>query len=79
MKLKDPFFQMVVQSLFGALLGLVAGFVFGWIMYGVGSLFYYTDEQFRMGVYYTAPFLGMGAGTLVGAIMGAMISIRKKQ
>ena len=75
MKIKNPFLRMVVLALIGALLGLVSGFILGWIMYGLGIMFYEPDM--RMGMYYTAPFLGMAFGTLAGAVLGGIVGIKK--
>jgi ABC-type transporter Mla maintaining outer membrane lipid asymmetry permease subunit MlaE len=75
MKIKNPFLRMVVLALIGALLGLFSGFILGWIMYGLGLMFY--EREVTMGMYYSAPFLGMAFGTLIGAILGGIVGIKK--
>ena len=66
---------MVVEGLMGAVIGLVAGFLLGWVMYGVGRLFY--AEDIMMPMYYSLPLAGMAFGTLIGAVMGCVVGIKK--
>jgi len=69
------FLCMVVEGLMGAVIGLVAGFLLGWVMYGVGRLFY--AEDIMMPMYYSLPLAGMAFGTLIGAVMGCVVGIKK--
>ncbi|MBN1494934.1 hypothetical protein JW911_04335 [Candidatus Peregrinibacteria bacterium] len=76
MKLKNNHFAcLIFYGLLGAVIGLVAGFLLGWMMYGAGRLFY--SQQIMEGLYYTFPLMGMACGTLVGAIMGSLTAIRR--
>lgn len=69
------FLCMVVEGLLGAVIGLVGGFLLGWVMYGIGRLFY--AEDMMMPMYYSLPLAGMAFGTLIGAVMGSIVSIKK--
>jgi len=76
MKLKNNnFICMVVDGLLGAVIGLVSGFLLGWVMYGVGRLFY--SEDMMVGMYYSFPLVGMAFGTLIGSVMGSIVGIKK--
>jgi len=71
----DPFIRMAVHAILGALLGLLAGLVVGLFIRFVGSMIPpFVGEQ---GPQDMAPFLGMGFGTLVGAIFGGVVGLKK--
>jgi len=71
------FLCMVVDGLMGAVIGLVSGFLLGWVMYGVGRLFF--GEDIMMPMYYSLPLAGMAFGTFIGAIMGSIVGIKKSK
>jgi len=71
----DSLVRLMIYSLISALVGLISGFLLGYIIYGVGFLFY--PEDMREGLYYVAPFLGMAFGTVIGAILGGIVAIKK--
>jgi len=66
---------MVIEGLMGAVIGLVSGFMLGWVMYGMGRLFY--SEDIMMPMYYSLPLAGMAFGALIGGVMGCIVSIKK--
>lgn len=74
-KLEHPFIMMVFYALLGALIGLVTGFIFGLIIYGIATFLY--EKDILQGMYPVATFLGMGCGTVLGAILGGFVGIRK--
>lgn len=69
------FLCMVIEGLMGAVIGLVSGFMLGWVMYGMGRLFY--SEDIMMPMYYSLPLAGMAFGALIGGVMGCIVSIKK--
>jgi len=62
-------------SLSSAVVGLVSGFLLGYLIYGVGYLLY--PQDISEGLYYVAPFLGMAFGSVIGAILGGVVAIKK--
>ena len=75
--MKNHFYCMVLKGLLGAVIGLAAGFLLGWVMYGLGRIFYSADMM--AGLYYSFPLMGMACGTLIGAIMGSIAGIKKEK
>jgi fructose-specific phosphotransferase system IIC component len=67
---------MSTHALLGALLGLIAGLVFGVIIQYINT--YVTLAPDSDGPHVIAPFLGMGFGTLVGAILGGLVGLKQK-
>lgn len=72
---------MVLGALGGALLGIFSGLLLGlliaWLAQAVGPTVMMDGETINGGIYAPAKFLGMGAGAIVGAILGAIYSNKK--
>ncbi|MEK7524229.1 MAG: hypothetical protein AAB588_04345 [Patescibacteria group bacterium] len=75
----SPFVRMIFGALGGALLGIFSGLFLGlliaWLAGGIGSGM--MGSRAMMGFYVPAKFLGMGAGAIVGAILGAIYANKK--
>lgn len=67
--------KLMAYSLISAVVGLLSGFLLGYVIYGVSLLFY--PPQISEGIYYGAPFLGMAFGTAIGAVLGGIVAIKK--
>lgn len=67
--------QLMCYALSSAFVGLISGFLLGYLIYGIGYLFYPADIS--EGLYYVAPFFGMGLGTTIGAVLGGIVAIKK--
>ena len=72
----NVFIQMVANALLGASLGLIAGLVFGFIIFFIGDVLPPFGGG-GDGPQQIAPFLGMGCGTLVGALLGGLVGLKK--
>ena len=68
--------NVVGNALFSALIGLFAGLALGLIIWGVTKLIQ-TDPHFDM-PREAAAFLGMGFGTVVGAVFGGVLGMKEK-
>lgn len=71
----DALIRLVSYSLISAVAGLIGGFLLGYLIYGVGYVFYPHD--ITRSLYYGAPFLGMSFGTAIGAVLGGVVAIKK--
>ncbi len=71
----DSLLKLMAYALISAVVGLVSGFLLGYLIYGIGFLFY--PEEISEGLYYGAPFLGMSFGTVIGAVLGGLVAIKK--
>lgn len=67
---------MSAHALAGALLGLVTGLVFGLLIQLITS-FLPSFNEMGDGPHQIAAFLGMGFGTLVGALLGGVVGLKK--
>jgi uncharacterized membrane protein len=74
---KDPFIRMSAHALAGAALGLVAGLIFGLIIQYISVQFIPSELATDDGPWAVASFLGMGFGTLVGALMGGFSGLKR--
>lgn len=72
----NPFVQMAMHAFAGALLGLVAGLVLGLVIQWI-SFFVLSGELAGDGPWQVAPFLGMGFGSVIGALLGGFVGIKK--
>lgn len=79
--IKDPFLRLIAYGLLGALIGLIAGFVFGLAIWGSQILLCNFSEMryCARDMLHMATFLGSGVGAFVGAIMGSVLALRKKK
>lgn len=69
------FSRVFLVALFGVVLGIVVGLVFGALISFISTLFAsgsYDSPPLGFGV-----FMGMGAGAIIGGIMGAIAGMRK--
>lgn len=75
----SPFVRMILGALGGAVIGIVSGLFLGiliaWLAGGVGTGM--MGSRAMMEFYVPAKFMGMGAGAIVGAILGAIYANRK--
>ncbi|KKW30898.1 MAG: hypothetical protein UY72_C0001G0010 [Candidatus Uhrbacteria bacterium GW2011_GWD2_52_7] len=76
LKHQNPFVQMAAHAIAGSLLGLVAGLVLGLIIQGISGLLL-PFEDIGDGPWQVAPFLGMGFGTFLGAILGGLVGMKR--
>lgn len=72
----DPFIRMTAHALAGGFLGLVAGLLFGLLIQLITS-FLPVFSMMEEGPHQIAPFLGMGFGSLVGALLGGAVGLKK--
>jgi hypothetical protein len=75
---KNPLFEMMKDSVLGALGGLVTGFVLGSLI-NLVSVLLYPNFSGVSGAQLLFPgaFLGMGFGTVIGGILGGFVAIKK--
>lgn len=71
----DSLLKLMAYALISAVVGLISGFLLGNLIYGISFVFY--PEEISEGIYYGAPFLGMGFGTAIGAVLGGIVAIKK--
>ncbi|NQV90526.1 hypothetical protein HQ487_03925 [Candidatus Uhrbacteria bacterium] len=74
-KQENDFLNMLRDAVGGAVAGLITGLVLGIAIQFISYIV--LPIEFRDGPQVIAPFLGMGFGTLVGAILGGMVSLKK--
>ena len=74
--MKDPFVSMTVYALFGAVLGIAAGFVLSLIIFGVISLFQLNTPGAMMPIQMSL-FMGMGGGAVIGGVLGGVVGLKK--
>lgn len=69
---------MVLGALLGSLLGVFSGLVFGLLIAWITTYISHSTGRVNDAPPFAAiTFLGMGAGTIIGAIFGAIYSNRK--
>lgn len=75
--MKDPFVSMVVYAFFGGVAGILAGFVLMFLIMSLAT-FVVTEpellEEFYQGV---VPVFSMGAGAIIGGLLGGVVGIKK--
>ncbi len=74
------FLEVVLKGMLGALIGIVGGFLLGFVIYGFASIVPFilrTQYPYNVGpegsVY---PILGMCFGALIGSFFGAMATLK---
>lgn len=67
--------NVIKGCLAGAFAGLLSGLVFGLLIWGITLLISSSGELPPVEV---ATFLGMGLGTLVGALFGGYVGLKEK-
>lgn len=67
--------HMITDALGGAVAGLIAGLFFGLVIKYLTLLVSPALSVDGPGI--VAPFLGMGLGTLTGAVFGALVGLKK--
>jgi len=71
----DPFIRMAANAFMGAIFGLVGGLVLGLVIQYVST--FLIPANLGDGPWQVAPFLGMGFGSAIGAMLGGLVGIRK--
>ena len=69
----NPFIRMASYAILGAFLGLIVGLVLGIIIGFITDLTFSGSE----GPQDLASFLGMGFGSLIVAILGGFVGLKK--
>jgi len=72
----SPFLNMLRDSVGGAIAGLIAGLILGLAIKYITLIV--LPEMFEGGPEVFAPFMGMGLGTLVGAILGGFAGLKQE-
>lgn len=73
-----PLLQIVLKSMIGAGAGILAGFIYGliiWMLYV--ALVAITGETNSTMPAAIASFLGMGSGAIIGSIFGGLSGIKE--
>ena len=74
-KKADPLTKLIHRSLISALVGLASGLGLGLIIWGITSALS-SSPDFGLPPIEMAAFLGMGAGTVIGAILGGISGLK---
>lgn len=79
----SPFSRMLIGALIGIVLGILFGLLFGlliaWVSMSFETLSTAKAASLKaQNFYQMASFLGMGAGAIVGAILGGIAANHKK-
>lgn len=79
----SPFTKMLIGALLGVVLGILFGLLFGLLIAWISMCFSAFNTAGFMPPnspenYQMASFLGMGAGAIVGAILGGVAFMHKK-
>ena len=72
----SPFLNMLRDAVGGAIAGLIAGLILGVAIKYITLIILPTE--FQGGPETFAPFMGMGLGTLVGAILGGFAGLKNE-
>lgn len=72
----SPFWRMVAGAIGGISLGILFGLLFSLVIAWIAQQFSIGDVKEPM-EYGIAVFFGMGAGAIVGGIMGGIMNSRK--
>jgi ABC-type lipoprotein release transport system permease subunit len=74
----SPLIRMFLGALLGVILGIIFGLAFGvlivWITHFAGMTMANPSDQIP---YALGSFLGMGAGAMIGSILGAVYSNKR--
>lgn len=80
---------MLRDAVSGAVAGLIVGLILGFAIQIITSLLFHFPSTFQEGLATTtmfeggpatmAPFMGMGVGTLVGAILGGLAGLKSEK
>lgn len=77
----SPLTRMFLGALLGIILGIIFGLAFGtlivWITHFMGMTIGGEPAEFNQVPYALGSFLGMGAGAMIGAILGAVYSNKR--
>lgn len=73
-KTPTPFLNVMRDAVGGAVAGLIAGLILGYAIMIISFLL--NPAAFEQGPGSIAPFLGMGLGTLVGAVLGGLAGLK---
>lgn len=77
----SPLTRMFLGALLGVILGIIFGLAFGvlivWITHVTGMTIGGKPAEFDQVPYALGSFLGMGAGAMIGAILGGVYSSKK--
>ena len=68
--------EVIKKALISALIGLFAGLALGLVIWAL-TLFV-SSSDFEMPPREMAAFLGMGVGTVIGAIFGGIVGLKQK-
>lgn len=74
-KSSSPFLNMLRDAVGGAVAGLIAGLIFGIAIKLISMILLPLEGE---GPDVLAPFLGMGFGTLIGAVLGGMAGLKNE-
>jgi hypothetical protein len=75
-KIPSPFINMLRDAVGGAVAGLITGLVLGLAIQIITLLL--NPMMIEDGPGVIAPFLGMGLGTIVGAILGGIAGLKNE-
>ena len=75
-KQSSSFLNMLRDAVGGAIAGLIAGLILGIAIKYISIIL--LPDVFEEGPHIIAPFLGMGLGTLVGAILGGLAGMKNE-
>jgi hypothetical protein len=74
--INDPFLRMAFYGILGAVIGVFAGFAIALLIQALDSLALRGHySEFRDII----PFLGMGFGAVIGALLGGVVGLRRKE
>jgi hypothetical protein len=73
-KHSSAFIDMMHDAIGGAVAGLIAGLILGVAIKYISLIL--IQDMIKDGPHILAPFLGMGLGTLVGAILGGQAGMK---
>ena len=75
----SPFIRMLLGALLGTVLGIIFGLLFGLIIAWATSNLFPKHMGYDPGSmpYEMASFLGMGAGAIIGSILGGIYGNKK--
>jgi TM2 domain-containing membrane protein YozV len=69
------FIKTFLYGVAGACIGLLCGLIFALIVVSVSSLITATEAEDLLEA---IPTLGMGAGSVIGAVLGAITALKKQ-